>query len=106
MDFYEPKEELPNGGPPHPNLLVLDVCFTAVVWTSYLALHYFRKNKSGSGKLVMTSSEAGLYPSGGNPLYASAKAGVREAPMLSLSFSRVRYLLLLPPLMLTRRSLA
>lgn len=58
----EPQSELANGGPPKPNMLVMDVCLYGVVYTSYLALHYFRKCGGRGGKLVMTASEAGLYP--------------------------------------------
>lgn len=74
--MFEPREELANGGPPQLNTLVLDVCLQGVVWSSYLALHFFRKNESKGGTLVITSSEAGLYASPGIPLYAAAKTGV------------------------------
>lgn len=51
--------------PPEPNQLSIDINFKAVVNTSYLALHYFRKNPKDipSPALVMTASCGGLYPS-------------------------------------------
>jgi len=76
-DFYAREEEVEGtGGPPKPNTLVMDVCATGVIYSSYLALHFFRKNKEGRGYLVMTASAAGLYPSGQIPLYGMAKHGV------------------------------
>ena len=47
-----------------------------MVYSAYLALHYFRKTEGGKGKLVFTSSMAGLYPAGLIPLYCAAKHGV------------------------------
>ena len=79
MDFHRPvpaSECRPDGAPPKPDELVLDVCLNAMVYTAYLALHYFRKNADGKGKLVFTASMAGLYPGLGIPLYATAKHGV------------------------------
>jgi NAD(P)-dependent dehydrogenase (short-subunit alcohol dehydrogenase family) len=66
----------PDGPPPKPDTLVLDICLYGAVWTAYLALHYFRRNGSGSGKLVFTSSMAGIYPAGPVALYGAAKHGV------------------------------
>ncbi|EUC35400.1 hypothetical protein COCCADRAFT_35129 [Bipolaris zeicola 26-R-13] len=54
----------------------------AVVDTSYLALHYFRKTKAknaGDGLdpvLIMTASCGGLYPSEFCPIYSGSKAGL------------------------------
>lgn len=53
-----------------------------VVYSAWLALHYFRKNATKSGKLVNTSSMAGLYPVDALPLYTAANHGVR--PRVSL----------------------
>jgi 15-hydroxyprostaglandin dehydrogenase (NAD) len=77
--FYEPKEELPEGFPPKPSTLTLEVNLLGVVYTAYLALHFFRKNTTKSGKLVMTSSASALYPSGSLALYAAAKHAVGPA---------------------------
>lgn len=75
-DFCAPATETANGVPPRPDTTVIDVDFHGVVWSSYLALHYFRKNASKGGSLVMTSSTAGIYAISEVPLYAAAKHGV------------------------------
>jgi 15-hydroxyprostaglandin dehydrogenase (NAD) len=60
MNFYAPaKEFLPNGAPAKPNELVIDICLNAMVYSAYLALHYFRQNESKGGKIVFTSSMCG-----------------------------------------------
>jgi 15-hydroxyprostaglandin dehydrogenase (NAD) len=63
--------------PPKLPLLVMDVCLTGVVYSTYLGMHYMRQNpgKSG-GSIIMVSSAAGIYPSYQLPLYAAAKHGV------------------------------
>ncbi|RDW61603.1 NAD(P)-binding protein-27 [Coleophoma crateriformis] len=65
--------------PPEPDLLVVDICLKAVITTSYLALHYFRKSPKDAQSdrsLVMTASCGGLYPSHYSPIYSAAKHGV------------------------------
>jgi 15-hydroxyprostaglandin dehydrogenase (NAD) len=74
--FYEQQEELPEGFPARPNTLTLEVNMFGVVYTAYLALHFFRKNESKGGKIVMTSSASALYPAASLSLYASAKHAV------------------------------
>lgn len=76
IDFVQPAPELPNGGPRRPDTLVLDVCLNGAVWTSYLALHYFRKSADPNGLLVLTASMAGIYPASSFSLYGAAKHGV------------------------------
>ena len=76
IDFLKPVEEDASGAPPKPDVVVIDICLYGVVYSAYLALHFFRKNPSKKGKLVMTSSMAGLYPAGSIPLYGAAKHGV------------------------------
>lgn len=83
-------------------MLTLDVDLTAVMWTSYLSLHYFRKNASKSGKLVMTASAAALYPSPHLPVYAAAKSAVR----LFFLPSSLPSLLVSPPLGTRGRKMA
>lgn len=75
-NFYE-KHDL-SAPPPAPNQLSIDINLKAVVNTSYLALHYFRKSsRDGEGPaLVMTASCGGLYPSEFCPMYSAAKAAV------------------------------
>ncbi|KIW24613.1 uncharacterized protein PV07_10318 [Cladophialophora immunda] len=76
IEFCSPMPEGPNGAPPKPDTLVVDICLYGVIWTGYLALHFFRKNPSKAGKLVFTSSLAGVYPAAPVPLYGAAKHGV------------------------------
>ncbi|KAF2265495.1 NAD(P)-binding protein [Lojkania enalia] len=76
-NFYE-KHDL-SRPPPEPNQLSIDINFKAVVNTSYLALHYFRKSPKIDGTspaLVMTASCGGLYPSEFCPMYSGSKAAV------------------------------
>ncbi|EXJ62992.1 hypothetical protein A1O7_03436 [Cladophialophora yegresii CBS 114405] len=74
--FYEPKEELAEGFPAKPSTLTLEVNLLGVVYTAYLAMHFFRKNATKGGKLVMTSSASALYPSASLSLYSAAKHAV------------------------------
>lgn len=76
IDFLAPVEEDANGAPPCPDTVVIDIDLTGVVYSAYLALHFFRKNSDKKGKLVMTSSMAGLYRSPQIPLYGASKHGV------------------------------
>lgn len=79
-NFYE--EHALDTPPPPPNQLSIDINFKAVVNTSWLALHYFRKSIAKHGKdesdpvLVMTASCGGLYPSEFCPMYSGSKAAV------------------------------
>lgn len=53
-----------DGIPPEPNVKPIDVNFTSVLYTSHLALHYFRQSP-GAGKgtsLVINGSVAALHP--------------------------------------------
>lgn len=76
VDFCQPVNTEGDGTPPQPDTLVMDVDLIGIIWSSYLALNYFRKNASRGGKLVMTSSSAGIYAISEIPLYAAAKHGV------------------------------
>lgn len=61
-----------------PNLLTLNVDLVGVIYSSLLALRYFRRNPKEVQKplLLLTSSGIGLYPGPAAPLYAAAKHGV------------------------------
>jgi len=75
-DFVQPQEETEYGAPPQPDSLVVDIDLYGPIWSAYLALHYFRKDKLGNmKKLLITASSAGLYPIGEAPLYSAAKHG-------------------------------
>lgn len=77
IDFFSPTSEvMDNGAPKKPDSLVVDICLYGCIWTSYLALHYFRINPGGVGKIIMTSSMCGIYSGDGIPLYTAAKHGV------------------------------
>ncbi|KAG8164244.1 hypothetical protein KVR01_006162 [Diaporthe batatas] len=65
--------------PKEPNLKIMDVDLTGVIYTVKLAIHYMNKNASAGpsrGSIICTASNAGLYPFPVSPLYAAAKAGV------------------------------
>jgi NAD(P)-dependent dehydrogenase (short-subunit alcohol dehydrogenase family) len=79
-NFYE--EHALDTPPPPPNQLSIDINYKAVVNTSWLALHYFRKTLAKHGReavdavLVMTASCGGLYASEFCPMYSGSKAAV------------------------------
>ncbi|POS75895.1 hypothetical protein DHEL01_v205708 [Diaporthe helianthi] len=65
--------------PKEPNLKIMDVDLSGVIYTVKLAIHYMNKNPStgpSRGSIICTASNAGLYPFPVSPLYAAAKAGV------------------------------
>ncbi|KAF9891286.1 hypothetical protein FE257_004850 [Aspergillus nanangensis] len=70
-------ESLPTGViPPKPNLDAVDINFAGVVWTAYLALHYFRqspRNDHSQRNLIITGSCTSLYRAGSVPVYAGTK---------------------------------
>ncbi|KAG9194053.1 hypothetical protein G6011_04088 [Alternaria panax] len=80
-NFYQ-HHDVDGPTPPPPNQLSVDINLKAVINTSYLALHYFRKTVAKHGKegvdsvLVMTASCGGLYPSEFCPMYSASKAAV------------------------------
>ncbi|EMD95697.1 hypothetical protein COCC4DRAFT_35482 [Bipolaris maydis ATCC 48331] len=81
-DNFYAKHDLNGPPPPPPNKFSADINYKAVVDTSYLALHYFRKTKAKNGGdgfdpvLIMTASCGGLYPSEFCPIYSGSKAGL------------------------------
>ena len=61
--------------PPEPDMSVVDINYKGVMYTSYLAVHYFRQSPGG-GKdtsLVITGSCGSLYPFPPSPMYSSSK---------------------------------
>ena len=80
------EEQQPSGIPPEPNVGAVDVNLTSVVYTAYLALHYFRASP-GAGKgtsLVINGSVIVLHPATINmALYSATKC---TPPTLSTSF--------------------
>ena len=86
----EMPQNLDTPEPPPPNLAVLDVNLTGVVFTTHLALFYLPRNpgsipaspENDTSKtqrdrhLVLISSMAGLWPLPGNTLYSTSKHAV------------------------------
>lgn len=73
-DFYAESKSFP---PKQPSVLTIDVNLYGTIYSVYLAMHFFRRNPSGVGSvLICTSSGAGLYSSAPIPVYSAAKHGV------------------------------
>ena len=51
--FYDKSQQWP---PAAANLLSQDILLTGVVYSSYLAMHFMRRNSPAGGVLVMTAS--------------------------------------------------
>jgi 15-hydroxyprostaglandin dehydrogenase (NAD) len=68
---------VPSDGVTKPNLKTIEVDLLGPLYATYLALHYFRTNEPNTGgKVVITSSTAGLYGCPPQPQYGTAKFGV------------------------------
>ncbi|KAJ5206811.1 Short-chain dehydrogenase/reductase SDR [Penicillium cf. griseofulvum] len=64
------------GIPPDPGSELVDINVNGALFTSYLAMHYFRRSPEvtkGHRNLILTSSIGGLYPSMLTPVYSSTK---------------------------------
>lgn len=62
--------------PPEPSLDPVRVNLDGALYTSYLAMHYFRRSPEstkGSRDLVLTASIGGLYPCLVAPMYSASK---------------------------------
>ncbi|KAF4631751.1 hypothetical protein G7Y89_g6380 [Cudoniella acicularis] len=78
-NFYAKHPETGIEPPPRYDLKCVDICLDSVIWTVYLALHYFRLSLLDGGtdrNIVMTASCGGIYPSYYSPTYSAAKHGV------------------------------
>ncbi|KAK4941412.1 hypothetical protein LTR10_018681 [Elasticomyces elasticus] len=75
VDIYKHEESDARGLPPKLDTTVMDINLTSVIRTSYLAIHFFRKNTKPGGALVITASSGGLYPVPYLPMYGAAKHG-------------------------------
>jgi 15-hydroxyprostaglandin dehydrogenase (NAD) len=73
-----------NGEPVKPGLKTVAVDLIGVFYGIRLSMHYFRKHEGRGGKIVVTSSDAGLYPLFGVPQYTACKHGVRHCPLHTL----------------------
>ncbi|CAG8942184.1 unnamed protein product [Penicillium salamii] len=73
-DYYA--EEPDTGILPKPDLSIVDVNMSGALYTSYLAMHYFRRSPEstkGDRHMIFTSSIGGLYPCALGPIYSSTK---------------------------------
>lgn len=70
VDFYERHT---SECPPPLDLSVLNIDLGAVTVTTYLAIHFLRKNHGGN--IVITASSGGLYAPQYLPMYGAAKHG-------------------------------
>ncbi|KIW17996.1 hypothetical protein PV08_02282 [Exophiala spinifera] len=66
----------PSTAPTKPDMSTFDVNLSAVYFGIKLFAHYAAQNPVPGGKIVATSSAAGLYPNPGIPQYTAAKHGV------------------------------
>ncbi|KAJ5036551.1 15-hydroxyprostaglandin dehydrogenase [Penicillium chrysogenum] len=72
-DFFAESE---TGIPPEPGSELVDINVNGALYTSYLAMHYFRRSPKatkGQRNLILTSSIGGLYPCMLTPVYSSTK---------------------------------
>ncbi|OQV04814.1 hypothetical protein CLAIMM_09642 [Cladophialophora immunda] len=76
ISFYAQQQDREDGTPPKPNTAVIDIDLYGPIYCAWLAFHYFRKNPDKAGKLIFTSSMAGIYTGSTVPLYSAAKSGV------------------------------
>ncbi|KIW77786.1 hypothetical protein AYO21_06904 [Fonsecaea monophora] len=76
INFYAHQQDREDGNPPKPNTAVIDIDLYGPIYCAYLGFHYFRKNPDKAGKIIFTSSMAGIYTGGTVPLYSAAKSGV------------------------------
>jgi 15-hydroxyprostaglandin dehydrogenase (NAD) len=61
QDMHTSVEDLDENGDPKPlNLMTMDVDLTAVIQGCWIYKHYARRNPTRGGKIVITSSVAGL----------------------------------------------
>lgn len=76
-DFFAKSE---TGIPPEPGSELVDVNVNGALYTSYLAMHYFRRSPEltkGHRNLILMSSIGGLYPCMLTPVYSSTKRMLR-----------------------------
>ncbi|CAI7587236.1 unnamed protein product [Penicillium viridicatum] len=72
-DFFAESE---TSIPPEPGSEIVDINLNGALYTSYLAMHYFRRSPEstkGHRNLILTSSIGGLYPCMLTPVYSSTK---------------------------------
>lgn len=81
LDFYAQHDAATDTIPPEPSLGLVKVNLDGALYTSYLAMHYFRRSPEstkGSRDLILTASIGGLYPCLLTPMYSASK---RKQPL-------------------------
>jgi NADP-dependent 3-hydroxy acid dehydrogenase YdfG len=79
-DFY--KEQPVTCIPSKPDLECVDVNLNGALYTSHLAMHYFRRSPESTKRdrnLIFTSSIGGLYPCELIPVYVATKRKLNES---------------------------
>ncbi|KAF8181643.1 hypothetical protein K438DRAFT_1920290 [Mycena galopus ATCC 62051] len=78
-----------------PDLATADINLTGQLYTAALALQTFERQEIGPsgfrGKLILTASVFGYYPSRAMPLYAASKAGIINFMRSQLNITRPKY---------------
>ena len=72
-----------DGEPRKPNLKTVDIDLSAIIYGVRLSMHYFQRNAVPGGKIVVTSSVAGLYPAPHLPQYSACKHAVCSLSFIS-----------------------
>lgn len=78
-DYFAVQPE--TGIPPEPSSEIVDINLSGALYTSYLAMHYFRRSPEstkGHRNLILTSSVGGLYPCVLAPTYSTTKRKSRR----------------------------
>ncbi|KAG0153240.1 hypothetical protein PDIDSM_5090 [Penicillium digitatum] len=76
IDFFAQSE---TDIPPQPGSEIVDINLNGALYTSYLAMHYFRRSPEstkGHRNLILTSSVGGLYPCMLTPVYSGTKHAI------------------------------
>lgn len=79
IDFFAQSE---TDIPPQPGSEIVDINLNGALYTSYLAMHYFRRSPEstkGHRNLILTSSVGGLYPCMLTPVYSGTKREWRSS---------------------------
>lgn len=75
---FQDNADSATGEPVEPDLRVLDINMTGMMYTAKLALHYFPRQKEAHDRcLIFSSSLAGYADHPGAPQYCASKWGVR-----------------------------
>lgn len=77
-NVFQDNADPTTGEPVEPDLKVLDINLTGMIYTAKLALHYFPRQKEADDRcLIFTSSLAGYADHPGAPQYSASKWGIR-----------------------------